>query len=350
MTNSYKLMEDIMSGKVIPAQEEFTESVEESVDALEDEQVETKLSAVEFNKYTGSIKKALSSIKALTRLQERGKAEEERLNEATGELEESNIAVAQAQIKLGKAQEEVTALQKDGTEVTAQEELAILKLRQRIEELTEAEEQTRETELELAIAKAELNELIEESTKQSDKYFDAVRSVEQAEEDLAEAIEDQKKAREEQIQAKKDLAEATKVSAESILEEALAMKELQDAFGSFEGETFIKTLERISEITGRKIEEIRSAFANAGLTAGSFDVPSPSGGDGGGDPDIEPPPTFGDSDSGGDGSAGAGAGTGSGANQPIKIYTTLNIDSERFETVTQDAMIRLQKQGKKILI
>ena len=352
MTNSYKLMEDIMSGKVIPAQEEFTESVEESVDALEDEQVETKLSAVEFNKYTGSIKKALSSIKALTRLQERGKAEEERLNEATGELEESNIAVAQAQISLGKAQEEVTALQKDGTEVTAQEELAILKLRQRIEELTEAEEQTRETELELAIAKAELNELIEESTKQSDKYFDAVRSVEQAEEDLAEAIEDQKKAREEQIQAKKDLAEATKVSAESILEEALAMKELQDAFGSFEGETFIKTLERISEITGRKIEEIRLAFANAGLTAGSFNVPPPSGGGGNGDgnPDVEPPPTFGDSDSGGDGNLGAGAGAGSGDVQPIKIYTTLNIDSERFETVTQDAMIRLQKQGKKILL
>ena len=130
------------------------------------------------------------------------------------------------------------------------------------------------------------------------------------------------------------------------------MKELQDAFGSFEGETFIKTLERISEITGRKIEEIRLAFANAGLTAGSFNVPPPSGGGGNGDgnPDVEPPPTFGDSDSGGDGNLGAGAGAGSGDVQPIKIYTTLNIDSERFETVTQDAMIRLQKQGKKILL
>ena len=36
--------------------------------------------------------------------------------------------------------------------------------------------------------------------------------------------------------------------------------------------------------------------------------------------------------------------------QPVKIFTTLNISGERFETVTQDALINLQKQGKKILI
>mgnify|MGYP001391091244 CR=1 FL=1 len=44
---------------------------------------------------------------------------------------------------------------------------------------------------------------------------------------------------------------------------------------------------------------------------------------------------------------GGGAG---GTAQPIKIFTTLNIGSEKFETVTQDALINLQKQGKKILI
>ena len=58
-------------------------------------------------------------------------------------------------------------------------------------------------------------------------------------------------AREEQIQAKKDLAEATKVSAESLLTEALAVKELEKAFGSFEGETFKQTLEEIAKLTGR---------------------------------------------------------------------------------------------------
>ena len=46
-----------------------------------------KLSAVEFDKYTGALKGALSS-KTLTGLQEKGKREEERLEEATGELEE----------------------------------------------------------------------------------------------------------------------------------------------------------------------------------------------------------------------------------------------------------------------
>ena len=39
-----------------------------------------------------------------------------------------------------------------------------------------------------------------------------------------------------------------------------------------------------------------------------------------------------------------------GSVQPIKIFTTLNIGSEKFETVTQDALISLQKQGKKVLL
>ena len=39
-----------------------------------------------------------------------------------------------------------------------------------------------------------------------------------------------------------------------------------------------------------------------------------------------------------------------GSVQPVKIYTTLNIGSEKFETVTQDALISLQKQGKKVLL
>ena len=58
-------------------------------------------------------------------------------------------------------------------------------------------------------------------------------------------------------------------------------------------------------------------------------------------------PTFDETaeSSGGSGGAGGGAGV-----QPLKIYTTLNIGSEKFETVTQDAIISLQKQGKKVLL
>ena len=62
---------------------------------------------------------------------------------------------------------------------------------------------------------------------------------------LQKAIEDQKKAREDQIQAKKDLAEATEVSAENLLTEALAVKELEKAFGSFEAGTFKELLKRL---------------------------------------------------------------------------------------------------------
>ena len=96
---------------------------------MEDQADEIQFGAVEFDKYTKSIKTALSSIKTLTGLQEKGKREEERLNEATGQLEEANIQVAKAQTDLANAQAEVTRLQADGTEITAEEELAILKLK-----------------------------------------------------------------------------------------------------------------------------------------------------------------------------------------------------------------------------
>ena len=324
----------------------LTDAIEEQTDAVEDQVSEIQYGAVEFNKYTGSIQKALSSIKTLTGLQEKGKREQEALDDATAELEESNIQVAKAQMDLAKAQELATSLQADGTEVTAEEELAILQLKKSIEELTEAQDGSREKELELILAKEELIELEKEAEAQSDKYFEAVRNVQKAEEDLQDAIEDQKKAREEQIQAKKDLAEATKISAENILTEALAVKELEKAFGSFEAGTFKRTLEEIAKLTGRKIAEIESAFANAGLTADSFQAPNNTSNNLGSE--VVDPPTFSESNNNETSNNNAGS-IGSTA-QPVKIYTTLNIGSERFETVTQDALISLQKQGKKILL
>jgi len=227
--------------------------------------------------------------------------------------------------------------------------LAIIQLKKSIEELTEAQDGSREMELELILAKEELIELEKKAEAQSDAYFDAVRSVQQAEEDLADAVEDQKQAREDQIQAKKDLAEATKISADNILTEALAVKELEKAFGSFEAGTFKKTLEEIALLTGRKISEIEQAFANAGLTENSFTAPD--SGSSSGSSEVSSAPTFAESNSSESGSVGSGSGGNGGSTaQPIKIFTTLNIGSEKFETVTQDAIIQLQKQGKRVLI
>ena len=324
---------------------DLTDAIEDNIDSVEDQVKEIEFGAVEFNKYTSSIKSALSSIKTLTGLQERGKREEERLNEATAELEESNIQVAKAQMDLAKAQELATSLQKDGTEVTAEEELAIINLEQAILDLTDAQDGSRKMELELALAKKELNELIDESRSQSDAYFDAVRDVERAEEDLAKAIEDQKKARDEQIQAKKDLAEATKDSAESILTEALAVKELEKAFGSFEAGTFKRTLEEIAKLTERTVGEIETLFANAGLTEESFSAPDTSSGRSGSD--VTEAPTFSETAQETNNQSSSAGGS---VSQPVKIYTTLQIDNERFQTVTQDALIQLQKQGKKVVI
>ena len=353
LNNSYSMMQDVYSGnmdsvnELAETTEDLTDVQEDNVDAVEDQIDAVQLSAVEFDKYTGALKGALSSLKTLTGLQEKGKREEERLEEATGELENANIQVAVSQQKLADAQAKATSLQKDGTEVTAEEELAIINLRESIDELTEAQDGSRKMELELALAKKELNELIAESTAQSDTYFDAVKEVEKAEEDLAQAIEDQKKAREEQIQAKKDLAEASKVTAENILEEALAVKALQDAFNQFEGGSFMATIEKLADLTNRKVSEISNAFASAGLTADAFTPPPATGG---GSANIEPPPSLGDLAGAENNNTGGNTGGSGTVQQPVKIYTTLNIAGERFETVTQDALINLQKQGKKILI
>ena len=78
----------------------------------------------------------------------------------------------------------MTRLQADGTEITAEEELAILKLKESIQELTDAQDGSREKELELILAKEQLIELEAEATAQSDAYHDAVKSVTDAEEDL----------------------------------------------------------------------------------------------------------------------------------------------------------------------
>ena len=100
--------------------------------------------------------------------------------------------------------------------------------------------------------------------------------------------------------------------------------------------------EEIAKLTGRKIAEIEEAFKNAGLTEGSFSVPD--GTDSGGD--VIDAPTFEET---GNENNNQGGNQG-GSVQPIKIFTTLNIGSEKFETVTQDALISLQKQGKKVLL
>ena len=135
-----------------------------------------------------------------------------------------------------------------------------------------------------------------------------------------------------------------------ILTEALAIKELEKAFGSFEAGTFKRTLEEIALLTNRKISEIEQAFKNAGLTPDSFSPPSGGGGDddsSSSGSDGTDAPTF--ADTGNESSSLAGGG-GGGTFAPVKIFTTLNIDGERFETVTQDALINLQKQGKKVII
>ena len=102
-----------------------------------------------------------------------------------------------------------------------------------------------------------------------------------------------------------------------------------------------QTLEEIAKLTGRKIAEIEEAFKNAGLTEGAFGVPEGTSTP----PPVIEAPTFPETVNETNNQGGSST-----TNQPIKIFTTLNIGSEKFETVTQDALISLQKQGKKVLL
>ena len=79
-TKSEEVTEDLTD-----ATDDLTDSIEDNTDSVDDQAEEIQFGAVEFDKYTKSIKSALSSIKTLTGLQERGKARRRRdLNEATG--------------------------------------------------------------------------------------------------------------------------------------------------------------------------------------------------------------------------------------------------------------------------
>ena len=62
------------------ATDEPTDAIEENTDLIQDQVDEIQFGAVEFNKYTSSIQKALFN-KDFTGLQERGKREQERLDE-----------------------------------------------------------------------------------------------------------------------------------------------------------------------------------------------------------------------------------------------------------------------------
>ena len=92
------------------------------------------------------------------------------------------------------------------------------------------------------------------------------------------------------------------------------------------------TIEELAELTNRKVSEISNAFASAGLTADAFTPPST-----GGSANIEPPPSLGDLAGSENNNSGNTGGSGT-VQQPVKIYTILNIAGERFETVTQDVL------------
>ena len=86
---------------------DLTSEIEDNTGAVEDQVDEIQFGAVEFDKYTKSIKSALSSIKTLTGLQEKGKREEERLNKLLANLRKQIFKL----LKLNKILQKLKNLQ-----------------------------------------------------------------------------------------------------------------------------------------------------------------------------------------------------------------------------------------------
>ena len=131
--------------------------IEDNTDAVEDQADEIQFGAVEFDKYTKSIKSALIFYKdSHWSSRERQREKKKDSMKLLANLRKQTFKLLKLNKILQMLKRLATSLQQDGTEVTAEEELAILKLKESIEELTEAQDGSREKELELFLLKKNL--------------------------------------------------------------------------------------------------------------------------------------------------------------------------------------------------
>ena len=282
-------------------------------------------------------------------IQEKGKTESERLKDATKDEEDAYQDVKTAEQQLEQARINLSNAQSDGTEVTIREAFELKRLNDRLAELKDGLEAGEVSLLEFQVAQLDLAEATQRSQEQSNEYRNLLDEVTRAEENVASAQGFHEEATKRVAEAQEELKEATDDTFQSLLAEAQAVEELQSALDGFENGNFIDAITLIAEKTGETFTDILNEFNALKSQLGSGFSPSAITPD----PGSLPPPLTeigSESESApGNGRNGNSGSTGS-AQQPVKIYTTLQIDNERFETVTQNALINLQKQGKKIIL
>lgn len=289
-----------------------------------------------------------SAFEKFQSIQDRGKTESARLKDATNDEREAYEEVKSAEELLQVARQNLSNAQSDGTEVTIREAFELSRLAERVAELKDGFDKGEVSLLEYQVAQLDLAEATQRANEQSNEYKSLLDEVKRAEENVSTAKEVHEESIDRVAEAQRELNEATEDTFTSLLAEAEAVDELQSALDGFEGGNFTDAMNLIAEKTGETFATILNEFNDLKNSLGSdfnpsvVDTASSS----------EPPPLteFGSDSSSSSGNKTNNGGSTGGSNQPVKIYTTLQIDNERFETVTQNALINLQRQGKKITI
>jgi hypothetical protein len=300
-----------------------------------------------------------SAFDKFQQIQERGKVESERVEDATNQERSAFSQLQTAEEKLASTRQILSNAQMDGTEVSIREQFEIVRLRDRVSELNEEFKEGTVTALELSVAQLDLDEAIARAGETSSEYKSLQDSVTRAEEDVTRAKESHKDSVDRLSQAQRELQTATQDTFQSLVEEALAVDNLQSVMDAFSGQGFNDTMQLIANKTGESFAEIFNQYQSllSGLDGFTpLSSPSPGPGDIPGIDDDTTPPVgpgsipppavdLGDTDT-----ETITGGRTPGGNTPVKIYTTLQIDNERFETVVQKSVLDLQRKGHKILL
>lgn len=207
-----------------------TRALQEQADATTElTEEEIALNQEREDKGLGALQKVQSAYQKIEDIQQN-------IVDLTNDLQVAEDALADAHTKNNKAigtvadMEQKLAEEKEkSAEVTAEEELAIIRQEQAVQKLTDAQDGSREKELELQLATARLTELREQSTGATRDEEQAERDLARAKADAVKAEENLDKAKEKARQASEDLAKATDDSTENILAMAIAKKQLDDA-------------------------------------------------------------------------------------------------------------------------
>ena len=252
--------------------QDLTESTEDLTDATDD------LVKKQTDEQFDALMKMISAEEAYNDIFK----ENERLlkirEDRVTDLGKAEDKLKNAEEALARASEKANALAQDGTEITNEENLAILRQQKRIDELTAIEDKSEIQKLELAVAIERKNQLEKEAIEISNDAIQAQRDEQKALEDLERAKEDVARATDRFNEAQKEVEELNAPA--HLAEIAQAHKELQDAIADVDAfDNFFLGLSKFAEGADKKLGDVYQMILKIKNESGA---PITTGGGGGG--------------------------------------------------------------------